>query len=66
MSDIKLSATAISIDPESVKQLVDQAVENSILGAVSTLGTDPEWISKIDIVPDDLNYYDKLAVKPGF
>ena len=48
MSDIKLSATAISIDPESVKQLVDQAVENSILGAVSTLGTDPEWISKIE------------------
>lgn len=48
MSDIKLSATAISIDPESVKQLVDQAVENSILSAVSTLGTDPEWIAKIE------------------
>ena len=48
MSDIKLSATAISIDPESVKQLVDQAVENSILSAVSTLGTDPEWLAKIE------------------
>lgn len=48
MSDIKLSATAISIDPESIKQLVDQAVENSILSAVSTLGTDPDWIAKIE------------------
>ena len=25
-----------------------------------------EWIAKIDIVPEDLQYYDKLAVKPGF
>lgn len=48
MSDIKLSATAISIDPESVKQLVDQAVENSILSAVATLGTDPAWLEKIE------------------
>ena len=48
MSDIKLSATAISIDPESVKQLVDQAVENSILSAVATLGTDPAWVEKIE------------------
>lgn len=48
MSDIKLSATAISIDSESVKQLVDQAVENSILTAVTTLGTDPAWLEKIE------------------
>ena len=25
-----------------------------------------EVIQKIDIVPEDPNYYDKLAVKPGF
>lgn len=25
-----------------------------------------EVISKLDIVPDDLNYYEKLAVRPGF
>ena len=56
MSDIKLSATAISIDPESVKQLVDQAVENSILSAVATLGTDPAWVEKTKFATHQRNY----------
>lgn len=25
-----------------------------------------EVIQKVDIVPDEINYYEKLAVKPGF
>jgi hypothetical protein len=25
-----------------------------------------EVVSRIDIVPEESNYYDKLAVKPGF
>jgi hypothetical protein len=48
MSDLKLSATAISIDPESVKQLIDQTVQNSILAAVKDMGNDPVWLEKIE------------------
>lgn len=48
MIEPKITATTISIDPDSIKQIVDQAVENSILTAVSTLGTDTEWLEKIE------------------
>jgi hypothetical protein len=48
MNDLKLSATAISIDPESVKQLIDQAVQNSIMTAVEDMIEDPVWLEKIE------------------
>jgi hypothetical protein len=48
MSDSTITATAISIDTSSIKHLVDKAVEDSILSAVSTLGTDVDWLEKIE------------------
>jgi hypothetical protein len=48
MSDSKITATAISIDTASIAHLVDQAVENSITSAITTLGTDPVWLEKIE------------------
>jgi len=48
MSDSKITATTISIDTASISHLVDQAVENSITSAITTLGTDPAWLEKIE------------------
>lgn len=48
MSDLKLAATAITIDPESIKHIVDQAVENSVVSAISTMAQDPAWLDKIE------------------
>ena len=48
MVDSKITATTISIDTASITHLVDQAVENSIMSAVATLGTDPIWLEKIE------------------
>jgi hypothetical protein len=48
MSDSKITATTISIDTASISYLVDQAVENSISSAITTLGTDPVWLEKVE------------------
>ena len=48
MNDLKLSATAITIDPESIKHIVDQAVENSVVAAIGTMVQDPAWLDKIE------------------
>lgn len=48
MNDLKINATAISIDPESVRQLLDRAVEDNILSAVTNLGNDHAWLEKIE------------------
>lgn len=48
MVDSKITATTVSIDTSSIANLVDQAVENSISSAIASLGTDPEWLAKIE------------------
>lgn len=48
MNDLKINATAISIDPESLRQLLDRAVEDNILSAVTNLGNDNAWLEKIE------------------
>jgi len=48
MSDSTITATAISIDTSSIKNLVDQAIETNILTAVESLSSDPVWLEKIE------------------
>lgn len=48
MSDLKINATAITIDPDSIKHLLDQAVENNILSTVEQMGQDEVWLAKIE------------------
>lgn len=48
MPESTITATAISIDTSSIQHLVDRAVEDSILSAVSALGTDAAWLEKIE------------------
>lgn len=38
----------ITLDPETVKRMVDQAVEQNILTAIETLSQDPAWLDKIE------------------
>lgn len=48
MSESKTPATTIAIDPTAFKNLIDQALEQTITAAVEQLVLDPEWLSKIE------------------
>ena len=43
-----MTSPVITLDPNTVKQLIDQAVEQNILTAIETLGQDPVWLEKIE------------------
>jgi len=43
-----MTSPVITLDPNTVKQLIDQAVEQNILTAIETLGQDPIWLAKIE------------------
>jgi hypothetical protein len=38
----------ISIDPDYMQRMIDQAVETSIVDAVDNLSQDPEWVARVD------------------
>lgn len=39
----------ITLDPNTVKQMIDQAVEQYISTAIQTLCKDPEWLAKVEL-----------------
>ena len=39
----------ITLDPNTVKQMIDQAVEQYISTAIQTLCEDPEWLAKVEL-----------------
>jgi hypothetical protein len=43
-----MTSPTITLDPTTVKQLIDQAVEQNINTAIQDLGTDPAWLAKIE------------------
>ena len=43
-----MTSPTITLDPDTVKRLIDQAVEQNITTAIQDLGSDPEWLAKIE------------------
>jgi hypothetical protein len=43
-----MSSPTITLDPVTVKQMVDHAVEQNIMTAIQTLSQDPAWLEKIE------------------
>ena len=48
MLDTKLTLPSISVDTESIQEIINQAVENSVLATVTKLTQDPAWMDKLD------------------
>ena len=43
-----MSSPTITLDPTTVKQMVDHAVEDKIITAIQSLAQDPAWLDKIE------------------
>jgi hypothetical protein len=43
-----MSSPTITLDPVTVKQMVDHAVEQNIMTAIQSLSQDPAWLEKIE------------------
>ena len=43
-----MNSSIITLDPVSIQQIVDQAVEDKIISAIETLAQDPAWLEKIE------------------
>jgi hypothetical protein len=43
-----MTSPIITLDPETIRQLVDRTVEERILSAVETLGQDITWLEKVE------------------
>jgi hypothetical protein len=43
-----MTSPTITLDPDTVKRMIDLAVEQNISTAIQTLGQDPAWLEKIE------------------
>jgi hypothetical protein len=43
-----MTSPTITLDPDTIKRMIDQAVEQNISTAIETLGQDPEWLAKVE------------------
>jgi hypothetical protein len=43
-----MSSPTITLDPATVKQMVDHAVEQNIMTAIQSLSQDPAWLEKVE------------------
>lgn len=43
-----MSSPTITLDPDTIKKMIDLAVEQNISTAIETLGQDPVWLDKIE------------------
>lgn len=48
MFDTKLTLPSVSVDTASIQEIINQAVENSVLTTVTKLTQDPVWLEKLD------------------
>jgi hypothetical protein len=54
-------AEAFALDPNTIEQLIYQAVQKDILSAVQTLGQDPVWLAKIETLINQAVVYQTIS-----